>query len=88
MADRPRAVQLTPPQIELLTDIATKPAMYITYQSRWDQTATALVRKDLATNRWVGGSQYELKITDAGKTEAARRGIGVPASQGSGVSDG
>lgn len=80
-----RAVQLTHPQIELLTDIATKPQMYITYQSRWDQTATSLVRKDLAAKRFAGsGHQYELRITEAGKAEAARRGIIAPACQGSG----
>ncbi len=70
------STRLTEPQIELLTDIATKPQMYITYQSRWDQTARALIRKGLATEHFEGGMhQYRLEITDAGRSEAIRRGI-------------
>jgi hypothetical protein len=80
--DKPKAVRLTPPQVELLTDIATKPAMYITYGSRWDRTATALSKRDLAVKRFAGGPQYELRITAAGRAEAARRGIGEQGPEG------
>ncbi len=77
--DTPKAVRLTPRQVELLTDIATKDCMYITYYSRWDQTATAMANKGLATRRFAGsGHQYELRITRPGRAEAIRRGI-IPA---------
>lgn len=66
--------RLTDRQVELLTDIATKP-MYITYGSTWDRTAVSMVRKGLATNRFCGGHQYEVRITGPGRSEAIRRGI-------------
>jgi hypothetical protein len=70
-------MRLTPPQVELLTDIATKPAMYIARYSRWSRTAEVLIRLGLAaaTPGYYSGPQYEITITDAGKAEAARRGI-------------
>jgi hypothetical protein len=75
---KPKAVRLTPPQVELLTDIATTPQMYITRWTRWDKTAQALIDKGLAarTPGHAGGHQYGIAITDAGRAEAARRGIG------------
>jgi hypothetical protein len=73
----PRAVRLTPPMLELLTDIATKPQMYITGWSRWDRTAHALIARKLAfaPRGYAGGRQYELRITDEGRAEAVRRHI-------------
>lgn len=70
------AVRLTPPQVELLTDIATKPAMWITINSRWDRTARVLIRLGLAKVTEDGYPQYEIRITEPkGKAEAIRRGI-------------
>jgi hypothetical protein len=71
-----KAVRLSPPMIELLTDITTKP-MYITLWSPWDRTAEALVSRGLAERPrgYAGGRQYEIRITEAGRAEAARRGI-------------
>lgn len=70
------AVRLTPPQVELLTDIATNPAMWISCHSRWDRTARVLIRLGLAKVTEDGLPQYELRITEpAGKAEAVRRGI-------------
>lgn len=67
---------LTPRMIELLADIATKPQMYITRWSRWDRTAQALIsRKLAAVPPGQFYAQYELRITDQGRAEAARRGI-------------
>jgi hypothetical protein len=79
---KPRTVRLTPPQVELLTDIATKPAMYITRWSKWDRTAQALIERGLAarSSGLFEGSQYEVTITAAGRQEAARRGIGQQAN--------
>lgn len=89
---RIRAVRLTPPQVELLTDIATKPQMYITRWTRWDRTAQALMDKGLAGRMrgYAGGRQYGITITEAGRAEAARRGIGQQDStvDGSYSSDG
>ncbi|MCX5066745.1 hypothetical protein OOJ91_12900 [Micromonospora lupini] len=83
MADGTRkAIGLSPPMLELLTDIATKPQMFITRWSVWDRTARALIARGLA--EIVGASyyqQYELRITDKGRAEAIRRGIaGTPAA--------
>ena len=78
-----RALWLTPPQIELLTDLATHPLMYILQWSRWDKTAVVLIRHGLAA-RTPGSSynnQYEITITEAGREESARRGIGAPQSE-------
>lgn len=76
-----KTIRLTPPQIELLTDIATKPAMYVTRFSTWDRTATALITRGLAVRSpgYAGGRQCEITITQAGRDEAARRGITLPA---------
>lgn len=76
---KPRSIRLTPPMIELLTDIATKPAMFITRWSRWDKTAGALIDRGLAVGMggYAGGRQYEVRITEAGRVEATRRGIGT-----------
>lgn len=60
--------------VELLTDIATHPQMYITCYSKWDRTARALIARDLATSD-NGYPQYELTITVDGQAEAVRRGI-------------
>jgi hypothetical protein len=68
-------VKLSDPQVELLTDIATKPQMYITCYSKWDRTAHALVSRGLAFKSDNGYPQYELKITVDGQSEAVRRGI-------------
>lgn len=70
---------LSPPQIELLTDIATKPQMYLRERSRWAKTGRVLVRLGLAEISEVGMSHLEITITEAGRVEAARRGI-VPAA--------
>jgi hypothetical protein len=69
-------MRLTVCQTELLTDIATKEAMYITSYTRWDQTARALIKKGLAKEgRFQGGRQYQLEITEEGRAESRRRGI-------------
>ncbi|MEU8371195.1 hypothetical protein [Micromonospora tulbaghiae] len=72
------AARLSPRMIELLTDIATKPQMFITRWSSWDRTANALVARGLAsTPRGYVRGQYELRITAEGRAEATRRGIGT-----------
>ncbi|MEV0214401.1 hypothetical protein [Micromonospora sp. NPDC050695] len=72
-----KAIRLSPPMLELLTDIAIKPQMYITRGSRWSRTAGALIDRGLAVipRGNYGGPQYALRITDEGRAEAARRGI-------------
>jgi malonyl CoA-acyl carrier protein transacylase len=74
---KPRSIRLTPSQVELLTDIAAKPAMYITKFSQWSRTAQALVARGLAhaPTGYAGAQQYELRITEAGRAEASRRGL-------------
>lgn len=75
-----KALRLTPPQVELLTDIATNPQMFISQYSRWDKTTRVLIRLGLA-DRTPGSAynnQYEITITQAGRDEAVRRGIGGP----------
>ncbi len=67
--------RLTPPQIELLTDIATKPAMYLRSYSRWQKTGLCLVNHGLAHMRSLEGHQSEITITDNGRKEAIRRGL-------------
>ncbi len=69
------SVRLSDPQVELLTDIATHPQMYITCYSKWDRTAHALISRNLAVKSDNGYPQYELRITEAGRVEAVRRGI-------------
>lgn len=70
-----KAIRLTPPQIELLADIATHPQMYVGTYGRWGRTASALRSRGLATTHMIEGNQTEVVITDAGRTEAARRGL-------------
>lgn len=72
----PKAVRLTPPQVELLRDIATHPQMYLRRWSRWQKTGYVLVRLGLATMSGCGPDHSEIAITHAGRTEATRRGIG------------
>lgn len=74
-ANPAKAIRLTPPQVELLTDITAHYEMFITRFSIWDRTAQSLVRKKLATSRWCEGGQYAVRITDDGWAEAVRRGI-------------
>lgn len=79
---RAGAVRLTPPMIELLTDIATHEEYYITQWSKWDRTAQALISRKLAfVPKGCHGGRYPLRITDDGKAEAARRGIIDPPHQ-------
>ena len=69
------AVRLTPPQAELLDDIATNPEMFINQYSRWNKTTRVLIRLGLAA-RTPGSSyngQYEITITPAGRSEWNRR---------------
>lgn len=73
-----RAVRLTPPQVELLGDLATKPQMYVRRYSRWAKTAGALVQRQLAVLAYPDHStlgQDGYRITDAGRAEARRRGL-------------
>lgn len=75
LTPRPKAVRLTPPQIELLTDLATKPQMYLRRWSRWEKTGGVLARLGLAVMSGCGPDHSEITITQAGRDEAARRGI-------------
>lgn len=68
-------MKLTPPQVELLTDIAAHREFGVRTYSRWGRTAGALVRLGLATTRGVEGNWTEVTITQAGRAEAARRGL-------------
>lgn len=68
-------MRLSDPQVELLTDIATHPQMYITCYSKWDRTAKALITRGLAAASDNRYPKYELRITDAGRAEAVTRGI-------------
>jgi hypothetical protein len=69
------SVRLTPPMIELLTDIATKPQMYVQTYGRWGRTACALRDRGLASLNGCEGNQTEVVITQAGRAEAVRRGL-------------
>jgi hypothetical protein len=69
------SVRLTDPQVELLTDIATHPQMYVRSYGRWGRTAEALHSRSLANLTWCEGNQTKVVITDAGRDEAKRRGI-------------
>jgi hypothetical protein len=73
--------RLTAPQIELLTDIAKNPVMYVGTYSRWARTGGCLVRHGLATMCGLEGNQSEVKITPDGVQEATRRGL-IPAAGG------
>jgi hypothetical protein len=79
--EKTKTIRLTPPQIELLTDIATRPQMYYSTYSRWAKTGAVLVRHGLADESYVGAGSTEIVITQAGRDEAARRGIGVTRPQ-------
>ncbi|MEU8334737.1 hypothetical protein [Micromonospora tulbaghiae] len=83
MADSaPKTIQLSAPMIELLTDIATKPHMFITRYSSWSRTARALISRGFAVEAGGGDfRQYELRITAKGRAEAARRGLISPNAQ-------
>lgn len=70
-------IRLTPPQLELLTDIATKPQMFFKTLSRWEKTGSILVRHGLATMTPEPPSHSMIVITEAGRDEAARHGIAV-----------
>lgn len=70
-----KAVRLTSPQVELLTDIVTNPQMYVRTYGKWGRTAEALRDRGLATLHWCEGNQTMVIITTAGRAEAARRGI-------------
>lgn len=86
MADaKVKAARLTPPMIELLTDIATHPQMYVGTYGRWGRTASALRSRGLATTEMIEGNQTEVIITDAGRAEATRRGLVDTGSQPSAV---
>ncbi len=77
-SDRPHAVRLTPPQVELLTDLATSPQMYVRRHSRWGKTVGALVQRQLAVLAYPDYSNHGqdgYRITAAGRVEAARRGL-------------
>lgn len=76
-SNEPKAVRLTLPQVELLTDIVTNPQMYVRDYGRWHRTALALHRRGLANLHWVEGSQTKVTATDEGRAEAARQGIGT-----------
>lgn len=70
-----KTIRLTPPQIELLTDIATKPQMYLRRWSRWEKTGHVLVRHGLATMKGAEPSHSAITITPDGRAEAIGRGI-------------
>jgi hypothetical protein len=67
--------RLTANQLELLTDVATKPEMFVRTFGRWGQTAQALKRRGLVSLHWCEANQTRVVITDDGRTEARRRGI-------------
>lgn len=80
MADaKVNAVRLTPPMIELLTDIVTKPQMYVRTYGKWGRTAEALSNRKLASLHWCEGNRTRVVVTQAGRDEAARRGLTVNA---------
>lgn len=71
-------MKLSPTMVELLTDLATNEEMYIDAWRRWDRTARALVVRGLAEIpdcRGLPYSTFALRITPAGRREAAARGI-------------
>jgi hypothetical protein len=77
----PRPGRLSPNMLELLTDLAIHPQMFITQCSPWDRTAQALIRRGLAyAPRGAHARRYELRITVEGRVEAIRRGIITPAT--------
>ncbi len=81
-ARKPRNPRLTPSQVELLSDIATRSEVYLRSWSRWGKTGQCLARLGLATLRYDGG-YYDttITITEAGRKEAERRGLVPPSTQ-------
>lgn len=69
------AVGLSPNMLELLTDVVTHPQMYVGTYGRWGKTARALQTRGLATVKDMEGKQSEVKVTEDGRREAARRGL-------------
>ncbi len=69
------AAKLSANMVELLTDIATNPQMYVGTYMPWGKTANALARRGLALVHDLPRGQSEVEITDAGRTEAIRLGI-------------
>lgn len=76
-------LRLTRPQLELLTDITTKPEMFLRVWSRWSKTGTCLVELGLAKMSSEGHSHYRIIATETGYQEAARQGITVSRSDAS-----
>jgi hypothetical protein len=72
-----KAVKLTPTMVDLLTDVATHPQMYIDANRQWNKTAHALISRGLAyvVDERHLYNPYQIRITDAGKAEAKRRRI-------------
>lgn len=75
---RTRLPRLTPPQIELLTDIVTKPQMYLRHWSREEKSGGCLTALGLASMSSEGPGHSRIVATQAGRDEAVRRGL-VPA---------
>lgn len=72
-------MKLTPTQLELLEDIATKPQMFIHRYRRWSKTAQSLIARGLAYEVHPGSYhvEYEIRITEAGWVVARARGLAV-----------
>lgn len=68
-------MRLSPNMLELLTDITTRPQMYVDTYGPWGRTARALAKRGLATVRDMEGKQSEVKATEDGRHEAARQGL-------------
>lgn len=77
---RVRRPRLTPPQIELLTDIVTKPQMFLRRWSRWSKTGGCLAGYGYATLSSEGPSHVACRATRDGRLEAVRRGL-IPARE-------
>jgi hypothetical protein len=68
-------IRLSPPQVELLTDIATHDEYYVRAFSRWAKTAGALVRRGLAVCQYDRSDWTTVRITAAGRQQALQRGL-------------
>ena len=68
-------MKLSPNMLELLTDIATKPQMYVGTYMPWGKTALTLQRRGLARVEDLYRGQSEVTITEDGRAEAIRLGI-------------
>lgn len=75
-----RRPRLTEPQLELLTDIVTRPRMFLRRWSRWEKTGQCLARSGLASLCSAGPGHCEITVTQEGRAEAVRRGL-VPADE-------